>query len=77
MVVGSQVRQEFDMMPPAADDRPGTLVYCDHYLDDILVVKDGEPQWLGDCMSRLSVFMIAQGYVVLVKTTLDPSHIVR
>ena len=47
-VVGNHVRRAFDIM---TSGMPGAeVVEYDHYLDDVLVVKEGPPQWLRDCM---------------------------
>ena len=50
-VVGNHVRQAFDIMTsamPAAE-----IVEYDHYLDDVLVVREGPPQWVHFGISNL------------------------
>ena len=53
------------------------LVEYDHYLDDVLVVREGSPQWLRDCMQWLAKFMEAEGYLVSPKSVLKPSKVVK
>ena len=49
----------------------------DHYLDDVLMVKEGPPQWLRDCMQWLAEFMEAKGYLVSPKSVLKPGKVVK
>ena len=75
VVVGNHVRQAFDMMTSGMDTNE--LVGYDHYLDDVLVVREGPPQWLRDCMQWLAKFMEAEGYLVSPKSVLEPSKVVK
>ena len=53
------------------------IVEYDHYLDDVLVVTEGPPQWLRDCMQWLAKFMEAEGYLVSPKSVLEPGKVVK
>ena len=53
------------------------VVEYDHYLDDVLVVREGPPQWLHDCMIWLAKFMQAEGYLVSPKSVLEPGKVVK
>ena len=48
----------------------------DYYLDDVMVVTEGPPQWLRDCMQWLAKFMEAEGYLVSPKSVLEPRKVV-
>ena len=66
-VVGTHVRQVFDIITsgmPAAK-----IVEYDHYLDDVLVVREGPPQWLRDCMQWLAKFMEVEGTLFLLRVS--------
>ena len=72
---GNHVRQAFDIMTsgmPTAE-----IVEYDHYLDDVLVVREGPPQWLRDRMQWLAKFMEAEGYLVSPKSVLEPAKVVK
>ena len=53
------------------------VVEYDHYLDDVLVVREGPPQWLRDYMVWLVKFMQAEGYLVSPKSVLEPGRVVK
>ena len=74
-VVGAHVRQAFDILVSTMGS-PDVVEY-DHYLDDVLVVREGPPQWLRDCMVWLAKFMQAKGYLVSPKSVLEPGRVVK
>ena len=47
-VVGTHVIQAFDILLSTMGN-PDVVEY-DHYLDDVLAVREGPPQWLRDCI---------------------------
>ena len=53
------------------------LVEYEHDLDDVLVVREGPPHWLRDCMQWLAKLMGADGYLVSPKCVLEPSKVVK
>ena len=74
-VVGTHVRQAFDIMTSGMS--AAEIVEYDHHLDDVLVVREGPPQWLWDCMQWLAKFMEAEGYLVSPKSVLEPGKVVK
>ena len=53
------------------------IVEYDHCLGDMLVVREGPPQRLRDCMTWLAKFMEAEGYLVSPKSVLEPGRMVK
>ena len=74
-MVGTHVRQAFDILTSGMG-APDIVEY-DHYLDDVLVVREGPPQWLRDCMTWLAKFMQAEGYLISSKSVLEPGKVVK
>ena len=82
VLVGKNVRQAFDIMTSGL--LVAEIVQDDHYLDDVLVVREGPPQWLRDCMQWprdcmqwLAKFVEAEGYFVSPKSVLEPGKVVK